>query len=161
MVNWHIQPRIIFDIELVENIKNKYPDAKKILDYGSGCGQNAIMLAEAGYDVAMADYDGYTFDFAKFRAKRRELNIKYYDIEKPIDDKFDIILAFDVLEHIPDDQFKDTINRLKGLKQKGGTILTTVSFGKQNGAHPMHYESSPEKVELIKQLTENLGDNPK
>lgn len=161
LVNWHIQPRIIFDIELVENIKNKYPDAKKILDYGSGCGQNAIMLAEAGYDVAMADYDGYTFDFAKFRAKRRELNIKYYDIEKPIDDKFDIILAFDVLEHIPDDQFKDTINRLKGLKQKGGTILTTVSFGKQNGAHPMHYESSPEKVELIKQLTENLGDNPK
>ena len=109
----------------------------------------------------MADYDGYTFDFAKFRAKKRELNIKYYDIEKPIDDKFDIILVFDVLEHVPDDKFKETINRLKNLKQKGATILTTVSFGNKNGEHPMHFESSQEKIELIKQLAENLGDNIK
>ena len=161
LVNWHVQQRIIFDIELVKDIKNKYPNAKKILDYGSGCGQNAIILANAGYDVAMADYDGYTFDFAKFRAKKRELNIKYYDIEKPIDDKFDIILVFDVLEHVPDDKFKETINRLKNLKQKGATILTTVSFGNKNGEHPMHFESSQEKIELIKQLAENLGDNIK
>ncbi len=154
LIGWHTQQRIIFDIELVKDIKNKYPDTKKILDYGSGCGQNAIMLAEAGYDVTMADYEGYTFDFAKFRAKKRGLNIKYYDIEKPINNKFDIILAFDVLEHIPDNQFKDTIDRLKSLKNENGKILTTVSFGNQNGAHPMHYESSPEKMELIKQLTE-------
>lgn len=159
LINWHVQQRIIFDMELVKDIKNKYPSAKKILDYGSGCGQNAIMLAEAGYDVYMADYEGYTSDFAKFRAKKRGLDIKCYDIEKPIDDKFDMILAFDVLEHVPDDQFKDTINRLKNLKQNGCKILTTVSFGNQNGAHPMHYESSPEKIELIKQLVdEQIND---
>ena len=67
------------------------------------------------------------------------------------------------MEHVPDDQFKDTINRLKSMKRNGGKILTTVSFGSQNGSHPMHYESSPEKIELIKQLTESnidpkLGD---
>lgn len=166
LINWHMQQRMIFDMELIKDIKNKYPNAKKILDYGSGCGQNAIMLAEAAknsnilsYDVAMVDYEGYTFDFAKFRAKKRGLNIKYYDIEKPINDKFDIILVFDILEHVPDYQFKDTINRLKNLKQNGCKILTTVSFGNQNGAHPMHYESSPEKIELIKQLVdEQIND---
>lgn len=159
LINWHIQGRMVFDIDLVKDIKNKYPNAKKILDYGSGCGQNAIMLADVGYDVSMTDYEGYTFDFAKFRSKKRGLNIKYYDIEKPIDEKFDIILAFDVLEHVPDDQFKNTINRLKSLKQNGGKILTTISFGSQNGIHPMHYESSPEKFELIKQLTEERLGN--
>ncbi len=156
IINWHMTQRRMFDINLIGEIKNKYPDAKKILDYGSGCGQNAIMLAHAGYAVAMTDFEGYTFDFAKFRAKKRGLNIKCYDIEKPIDDKFDIILAFDVLEHVPDDQFKDTINRLKSLKQNGCKILTTVNFGTQNGSHPMHYESSPEKIELLKQLTNDL-----
>ncbi len=153
LINWHMTQRRMFDINLVEEIKNKHPNARKILDYGSGCGQNAIMLADVGYDVSMTDYEGYTFDFAKFRANKRGLNIKYYNIEKPIDDKFDIILAFDVLEHVPDDQFKDTINRLRNLKRNGGKILTTVSFGNQNRAHPMHYESSPEKIELLKQLT--------
>ena len=154
-------------MELIKTIKDKHPNAKKILDYGSGCGQNAIMLAKEGYDVAMADFNGYTSDFAKFRAKKRGLDIKYYDIEKPIDDKFDIILAFDVLEHVPDDQFKDTINRLKYLRHNGGKILTTVSFGSQNGSHPMHFESSKEKIDLIRQLTEeceinreiNINDN--
>lgn len=153
LMNWHMTQRRPFDINLIDEIKNKYPNAKKILDYGSGCGQNAIMLADAGYDVSMTDYEGYTFDFAKFRAKKRGLNIKYYDLEKPIDDKFDIILVFDVLEHIPDDQFKDTIDRLNSLRHEGGKILTTISFGNRD-THPMHYESSPEKIELIKQLTE-------
>lgn len=154
LINWHVQYKIISDMELINDIKNKYPTAKKILDYGSGCGQNAIMLADAGYDVSMVDYEGYTFDFAKFRTKKRGLNIKYYDVEKPIDDKFDIILAFDVLEHVPDDQFKDTINRLKSLKQNGCKIFTSVSFGNQNGTHPMHYESSQEKIELMKELVD-------
>lgn len=152
LINWHVQQRRIFDTNIIDEIRNKYPSAKKILDFGSGCGQNSIMLAEAGYDVYMADYEGYTSDFAKFRAKKRGLNIKFYNIEIPINDKFDIILAFDVLEHVPDNEFEKTICLLKSLKQDNGKILSTVSFGNQGGLHPMHYESSPEKIELIKQL---------
>ncbi len=154
LTNWHVQQRRIFDTNIIAEIKNKYPSAKKILDFGSGCGQNAIMLAEAGYDVAMTDYEGYTSEFAKFRANKRGLNIKFYDIELPINDKFDIILAFDVLEHVPDNEFEKTIYILKTLKQNGGKILTTISFGTQGGLHPMHYESSLEKVRLVEQLNE-------
>lgn len=154
LTNWHVQQRRIFDTNIINEIKNNYPYAKKILDFGSGCGENAIMLAEAGYDVAMTDFDGYTSKFAKFRAKKRGLNIKFYDVEMPINDKFDIILAFDVLEHVPDKEFEKTIYLLKSLKQNGGKIFTTISFGTQGGLHPMHHESSPEKIELIKQLNE-------
>lgn len=152
LTNWHVQQRRIFDTNIINEIRTKYPDTKKILDFGSGCGQNAIMLAEAGYDVSMADYDGYTSEFARFRAKKRDLNIKFYDIEMPINDKFDIILAFDVLEHVPDNEFEKTIHLLKSLKHNGGKILTTVSFGTQGGLHPMHFESSPEKLKLIESL---------
>lgn len=154
LVDWHMTKRIMFDMDLIKEIKNKYSNAKKILDYGSGCGQNAIMLAEAGYDVSMTDFEGYTSEFAKFRAKKRGLNIKFYDIEMPINDKFDIILVFDVLEHVPDKEFEKTIYLLKSLKQNGGKILTTISFGTQGGLHPMHYETSPEKIKLIGTLNE-------
>lgn len=154
LTNWHIQQRRIFDTNIIDEIKNRYPSAKKILDFGSGCGQNAIMLAEAGYDTSMTDYDGYTSEFARFRAKKRGLNIKFYDVEMPIQDKFDIILVFDVLEHIKDEEFEKTIHLLKSLKQDGGKILTTISFGTQGGLHPMHYDSSPEKIRLIKMLEE-------
>ncbi len=154
LIDWHMTQRIIFDMDLIKEIKNKYPNTKKILDFGSGCGQNAIMLADAGYDVCMTDYDGYTSRFAMFRTKKRGLNIKFYDIEKPIDDKFDIVLVFDVLEHVPDNEFEKTIYLLKTLKQNGGKILTTVSFGIQGGLRPMHYESSHEKIKLIETLNE-------
>ncbi len=157
LVDWHMQKRRSFDIGLAENIKKTYPDVKTILDFGSGCGQNAIDLAKAGYIVAMADYEGYTSQFARFRAKKRGLDIKFYDMEKPINDKFDIILAFDVLEHIPDQEFENVINLLKSLKSDNGKgkVITTVAFGTQNGAHPMHYAESPRKTELIKSLNEN------
>lgn len=154
LTNWHAQQRKIFDTNTINEVKTNHPSAKKILDFGSGCGQNAIMFAETGYDVSMADYEGYTSKFAKFRAKKKGLDIKFYDIEMPINDKFDIILAFDVLEHVPDAEFEKTIYLLKSLKQNGGKILSTTSFGTQGGLHPMHYESSSEKIKLIETLND-------
>lgn len=157
LTNFHMTQGRGFDVKLIDTIRKMSPvysawDVKKILDYGSGCGQNAIELAKAGHDVSIADYEGYTSEFARFRAKKRGLNIKFYDIEKPINDKFDIIFAFNVLEHIPDDQFKYVIDRLKSLRKNGGKILTCVSFDTQSGLHPMHYTLSQEKVGLINQL---------
>lgn len=150
----HTEQKRSFDTNLVKSIKEKYPFAKKILDFGSGCGQNAINLAEAGYDVSIADYDGYTSRFAMFRTKKRGLDVKFYDIETPINDKFDIILAFDVLDHIPNNEFDKTIELLKSLKADGGKILANTNFGTQGGLYPMRYESSPEKIKLIEKLND-------
>lgn len=155
LTHWHTVQRRDFDISIVRSIKEKYPIhwlPKKILDFGSGCGQNAIELAEAGYDVSMSDYEGYTSEFAKFRTKKRGLDIKFYDIEKPIKDKFDIILAFDVLDYVPDSEFEKTIELLKGLRTEQGEIIVSTSFGNQEGLYPMRYDSTHEKVELIEKL---------
>lgn len=152
LVNWHINERRCFDYALADSIAMRYPSARNILDFGSGCGQNAIELAEAGYNISMADYDSYTSQFVRFRAKKRGLDVKFYDIEKPINDKFDIILAFDVFEHIPDSEFRKTIELLKNLKAEGGHVMITASFGTQEGTHPMHYDISHEKIKLIDEL---------
>lgn len=154
LTNWHMHKRRGFDTDLVTSIKHNHHFTKKVLDFGSGCGQNAIEIAKEGYDVAITDYDSYTSQFARFRIKKRGLNIKFYDIEKPINDKFDIILAFDVIEHIPDNEFEKTIELLKSLRTDQGKILTTISFGTQGGIHPMHFEESPEKLKLIEELKE-------
>jgi 2-polyprenyl-3-methyl-5-hydroxy-6-metoxy-1,4-benzoquinol methylase len=142
-------------MELIENIKNEQPNARTILDFGSGCGQNAIELAEAGYTVSMADYDGYTSQFAKFRAKQRGLDIKFYDIEKPINEKFDIILALHVLEYVPDSEFGKVIQLLKSLKSDCGKIIASANFGSENRKYPMRYEGSATKIDLIKGLNKD------
>lgn len=148
---WHSTTRRNFDIDLVKSIKEKYPFARKILDFGSGCGQNALELAKAGYDVSITDFDGYTSQFARFRSKKRGLDIKFYDIEKPIKDKFDIILVFDVLDHIPYTEFGNTIELLRSLKTEEGKVLITTNFVKED-IYPMRYEATPEKLELIEKL---------
>lgn len=153
LTNWHMGERRGFDFDSIKNIKRDYPlKSTKILDFGSGCGQNSVELAEAGYDVSMTDYDCYTSQFARFRAKKRGLNIKFYDIELSINDKFDVILAFDMLEYVPDNEFERVIYLLKSLKQDGGKVLTTKNFGTQGGLYPMCYDESPEKNVLIEKL---------
>ncbi len=148
---WHMSNRRGFDYRLVETVKEM--NVKTILDFGSGIGQNAIMLAEAGFDVSMMDIPGYTADFAQFRAKKRGLNIPFYPayVGEYLEQKFDVILCFDVFEHLKDEEFEDVINRLMRMKAPGGQVLISASFGNTN-SHPMHYELTPKKKELIDKL---------
>lgn len=154
LINQHMTKKRGHDNDIVKYVKKIYPTNKKILDFGCGCGQNAIMLAEAGYNVSMTDLDGYTYDFAKFRTKKRGLNITSYDIEKPINEKFDVILVLEVLDHVPDDKFGETIELLKTLVTNGGEIIVSSNFGTFGGLYPMRYETSPEKERLIQELVD-------
>lgn len=75
----------------------------RALDFGSGIGTVAVRLAEAGYDVTIADVPGITFDFAKHRLRRKNLRFKTLDVVKDIPriyGQFDTIVCFDVLEHV-------------------------------------------------------------
>ena len=152
LTGMHMHKRKFFDLNLIKTIKKEHPNTKNILDFGSGCGQNAVELAEAGYDVSMTDFDGYTSSFAMFRARKRGLNIKFYDIEMPIDKKFDIILVFDVLDHVPDKEFEKTIHLLNTLRNDNGKILYTTNFDNNSELRPMYYASSQEKLDLIDKL---------
>ena len=74
-------------------------------------------------------------------------------IHKDFKNKYDIIMCFDVLEHIPDDKFDETIALIKSLLKPGGKIMATVSFGAKD-IHPGHYKGSEEKNKKIMSLME-------
>jgi len=151
---WHLEGRRSFDKKLLEDIKNLNPSkATEIIDYGAGGGQMAYMLAQEGYQVTIVEKNKKELDFISYRFKKHKLKVKIVPlpINEQFKNKYDIILCFDVLEHIPDKEFESTINRIKSLKKADGKVFATVSFGAQE-VHPSHFEITEKKKELIMDL---------
>jgi 2-polyprenyl-3-methyl-5-hydroxy-6-metoxy-1,4-benzoquinol methylase len=161
--HWHLNQRRNFDKKLVETIKRQYPDkSTEILDYGCSGGQVAYMLAKEGYIVTTYEPNKKCNEFISLRFNREIKNgkkgFKYkklaYPLNPQIKNQYDLILCFDVLEHIPDERFEKVVNEIKQLKKPGGQIMATVSFGAQD-VHPMHFDLTPEKKDLLIDLQSN------
>ena len=153
---WHFEGRRSFDKKLLEDIKNFYPNkSTEILDYGCGGGQMAYMLAKQGYQVTIVEKNKKELDFISFRFHKHKLKVKIVPmpIHPQFNNKYDVILCFDVLEHIPDNEFEEVINRIKSMKKDDGIVFATVSFGSQD-FHKSHYDLTERKKELILGLTE-------
>lgn len=149
--NWHFGDRRQFDVELLASCLKSKP--KKVLDFGAGIGQNAYMLAGEGIDVAVADVDSYTLDFAEWRFKKHHVPATFWRVDKePAPNcKFDMILCFDVLEHIPLEEAKKTVELLGSLKAPEAKVLLTAPFGKSS-LYPMHFNRNEELDKLIQEF---------
>ncbi len=108
---------------------------KDILDYGGGIGEEAIQYAKSGMNATMADLPSLTFDFAKWRAKRYELNIKFVKLESDvkINKRFDAITCFEVLQHTFNP--KQVAQNFIDMLNKNGLIFITTRFN--NPDYPM------------------------
>jgi 2-polyprenyl-3-methyl-5-hydroxy-6-metoxy-1,4-benzoquinol methylase len=140
------------DLALVEDLRGKRP--KNILDFGGGVGLIAILLARAGLDVTLADLDGTSLDFAAFRAKRHDVKLKIWrsDVEPaPPDKKYDVILALDVLEHLPKDVLRSVVDKLVALKHAKTEIVMSAPFGR-TAVHPMHMDADEETNRQVERL---------
>ena len=152
--NWHLNARRGFDKKIVEAIKKNYPErSTEILDFGASGGQIAYMLAKEGYLVTTYEPNKRCNEFisARFKANKCKVKKLQYPLSKEIKNKYDVILCTDVLEHIPDEKFEETIDLIDSLKKPGGEIIATVSFGGQK-RHPMHFDLTPEKETLLKKI---------
>ncbi len=75
----------------------------RILDYGCGIGSDGLMLIEAGYRVAFADFDNPSTRYLRWRLERRRHEAEVYDLDRDsIPGGFDAAFAFDVIEHVDD-----------------------------------------------------------
>lgn len=151
---WHLEGRRSFDKKIVEDIKNLYPEkSAEIIDFGAGGGQLSYMLAKEGYQVTITEKNKKELEFISYRFNKHKLKIKIVPlpIHPQFKNKYDIVLCFDVLEHIPDEEFEETINTLKSLKKEGGRVFATVSFGAQD-AHPSHFDATENKKKMIMDL---------
>lgn len=155
---WHlfVPDKRESDLALVEEMKQKKP--KNILDFGGGVGLAAFLLARAGFDVTLADLDGTSLDFAKFRATRRGDKLKFWksDVEPmPPDKKYDVILALDVLEHLPKETLHEVVDKLVKLKHAKTEIIISAPFGR-TAVHPMHIDLTDDTKAQVERLKTEL-----
>jgi len=145
------------DLALVEDMRTKYMPTN-ILDFGGGVGINAFFLARAGFGVTLADLDSTTLRFAMFRAERRGIRLKVWksDVEPAAPDKkYDVILALDVLEHLPKDELDTVVDKLIQLKHAKTEIIMTAPFGR-TAMHPMHMDEDEHTKRQVHRLKTEL-----
>ena len=114
---------------ILDQINNRNIRNLKILDVGCGGGIICEPLARLGAKVTGIDFAPNNIIAAKIHSKKNKLKINYInkDIEKSkLDEKFDIILMFEVLEHL--DDWKKTIKNIKkNLNKNGLIIISTIN----------------------------------
>lgn len=110
---------------------------RQYLDWGSGIGSGAILFASHGFDVTLADISTSLLRFAAWRLARRGLHAECIDLKQQRlpEDRFDIVTAFDVLEHLqrPIDAVKDIRRSLV----HGGLFCFNTPFH-DDPDRPMH-----------------------
>ena len=94
----------------------------KILNVGAALGASTLMLQEFG-EVTSLEYDKSCCEFVK-----KELGMEFINgsiTELPFaDGQFDLVCAFDVVEHVQDDLL--AVTELHRVCKPGGHVFTTV-----------------------------------
>ena len=125
-------------------------EGKNFLDVGCGAGQLDKIMLEKGYDVTVIDSDEKAIEIAK----KKGLVGFTADISSwKTDEKFDCVIASDVLEHIDDDRF--VLRRIHAMLKPGGCLVLNVPsykflFGQHDVSlgHKRRYSDSELKAKL-------------
>lgn len=112
---------------IFEYINNYYPlkkgKGKKLIEFGCATGAASSVLRDLGWNVTATDVSKYAVQ----RAQKNFKNIKFlvHDMEKPFKkDKFDLAVAFDVIEHLPSPEVG--IRNVHNLLRKNGVAIFTT-----------------------------------
>ena len=101
----------------------------KLLDLGCGGGLISEGLSKLGANVTGIDFVKENIEAAKIHSRKSNLKINYKtkDFEKEkINSKFDVIIIFEVLEHLFD--WKSFILKIKSnLNSNGVLIISTIN----------------------------------
>ena len=129
---------------------------KKVLEVGCGLGGFAKILEEKGCNVSASDISAFMIE----NAKKLNPNVKFsvvnieLDAEKYKDNEYDIIFAFEVMEHLVNPQ-KALQNLKRKLKKNGLLIFTTPYRTKRTTSDPTHI--SVQEPEVWVRIGKRLG----
>lgn len=99
----------------------------RVLDFGGGIGGFALYINSKGIACDYLDIKGRTFDFAEWRFRKHMPGIEMYDALEGFPHKqYDAVVAYDVLEHVPD--IPATISNIASLLVQGGYFLVKPTF---------------------------------
>ncbi len=133
---------------IFEYINHYYPikkgKGKKLIEFGCATGAASSVLRDFGYDVVATDISKYAVE----RAQKNFKGIKFlvHDMEKPFNkDKFNMAVAFDVIEHLPNPEV-GIRNVYNLLKKEGVAVFSTPNDYPHVSNDPTHINVKPPRV---------------
>ena len=117
---------------------------KKYLDFGCGVCSHGIVFKKNGFEVTLYDISKGLLDFAQWRFRIRGLDAKFiYNKTEIPKNYFEIIVAFDVLEHVTD---AIAVLRLLNNSLLNGGILSITMQETRDPEHPLHISYYSEEI---------------
>lgn len=114
---------------------------RKVLEIGCSIGGACSILADRGFEVFASDVSEYALKGASRLAKEtgRKISFAKFDVQNgiPINKTFDIIYAFEVIEHL-NNHFKAIKNMRLKLKANGIFICSTPDKDYDMSSDPTH-----------------------
>jgi len=113
---------------------------RSVADFGAGIGRECTATASKGFDTTHIDLPGPLRDFAQWRYKRRNLTVQCQSPEefKKDNTQFDLIMSFDVLEHMVNPL--ETLPMWDKKLKPGGLIITYPDFHNDGTALHLDYD---------------------
>jgi len=111
----------------LENSKSNFLEGLKILDIGCGGGLISEPMARLGGSVTGIDASSKNVKVAELHSKKNNLRIKYLNKspeQLKYENKFDIILNLEVIEHVEDVDLY--LNSCANLVKKNGLMFTAT-----------------------------------
>lgn len=139
---------------IFEYINQYYPikkgKGKKLIEFGCATGAASSVFRDFGWDVTATDISKYAVEKAKKNFKT--ITFLAHDMEKPFaKNKFDLAVAFDVIEHLPHPEI-GIRNVYNLLKKDGVAIFSTPNDYSHVSNDPTHINvKEPSEWEKILQ----------
>lgn len=111
------------------NKVRKYFKGKKVLEIGSGIGSFSKLILQDVEQLTLVEPDQEYYELLKKKFKHSSKVKEIYNgtVSNIKDEKFDVIIHFQVLEHIKDDN-KEILRNLDLLNEGGYLIICVPSF---------------------------------
>ena len=131
---------------------------KRVLDAGCGEGFCTQALADVAASVVGADYHAEAVETARRTWRKPNLTFRVADLarESPGAGQFDLVVNFQVLEHIPD-EIAFLRNLASALAPGGALLLTTPNVRMSFSENPCHLRE--DTAEQLRALLGNVFGN--
>jgi 2-polyprenyl-3-methyl-5-hydroxy-6-metoxy-1,4-benzoquinol methylase len=136
----------------------KYVQGKKVLDAGCGEGYGTDLLADLAHEITGIDISEEAIRHAQKKYRKNNLSFKTLDCTnlKFLDEKFDVIVSFEVLEHV--EHYELFLSGIKDVLKCGGIAIISspnvlYSTRRNLPKHPFHVkEFEPEELRELLSL---------
>lgn len=158
-----------FDADVLARYRfaSKYCKNRKVLDVGCGFGFGSNYISIKGAKKVIGiDYDQNAIEVAKNNFASRKLCFRNCNVEDlgNLKEQFDVIIAFEIIEHIYLNKVSSFIQSLTRLISPGGVLLlstpngrlTNFIFGKTYNPYHIKEYKAKELIDLLSPYFKNI-----